>query len=91
LSDARSHFSFMGVSLLHCAGFRGDQNSVAKLALLKCGESNLGHLFGKATDLDAHAKSADLQAFIRVAGRLLERQAVIRKWSMVSELTGTNR
>jgi quinol monooxygenase YgiN len=39
-----------------------------------------------ATDLDAHAKSAHLLAFIRVAGHLLERPAVIRKWSMVSEL-----
>ena len=44
----------------------------------------------KATDLDAHAESAHLQAFIRVAGHLLERPAVIRKWSMVSELNGTN-
>ena len=47
--------------------------------------------WNKATDLDAHAKSAHLQAFIRIAGHLLERPAEIRKWRMVSELRDTNR
>jgi quinol monooxygenase YgiN len=32
-----------------------------------------------ATDLDAHAKSAHLQAFARVAGHQLERPAEIKK------------
>ena len=36
-------------------------------------------------DLDAHAKSAHLQAFARSAGPLLERPAEITKWIMVSE------
>lgn len=40
----------------------------------------------KPTDLDAHAKSAHIQAFTNKAGQLLERPAQIRKWSMVSEL-----
>ena len=44
-----------------------------------------------ATVLDAHAKSAHLQAFTRVAGHLLERPAEIKKWSMVSELREANR
>jgi quinol monooxygenase YgiN len=47
--------------------------------------------WNKSTDLDAHAKSAHLQAFTRIAGHLLERPAEIRKWSMVSELRDTNR
>jgi len=38
-------------------------------------------------DLDAHAKSAHLQAFARSAGPLLERPAQITKWIMVSELS----
>ena len=45
----------------------------------------------KASDLDAHAKSAHVQEFTRIAGHLLERPAQIRKWIMVSELKGTNR
>jgi quinol monooxygenase YgiN len=45
----------------------------------------------RPADLDAHAKSPHLQTFTRVAGRLLERPAEIRKWSMVSELGGTSR
>jgi quinol monooxygenase YgiN len=44
----------------------------------------------KAADLDAHAKSAHLQAFARIAAHLLERPAEISKWIMVSEL-GDNR
>ena len=40
----------------------------------------------KASDLDAHAKSAHVQEFTRIAGHLLERPAQIRKWIMVSEL-----
>ena len=40
----------------------------------------------KAADLDAHAKSIHLQAFIKTVGHLLERPAEIRKWKMVSEL-----
>lgn len=47
--------------------------------------------WNKSTDLDAHANSAHLQAFTRIAGHLLERPAEIRKWSMVSELRDTNR
>jgi hypothetical protein len=39
-----------------------------------------------ASDLDAHAKSAHVQEFTRIAGQLLERPAQIRKWIMVSEL-----
>lgn len=45
----------------------------------------------KATDLDAHPRSVHLQAFTRIAVHLLERPAEIRKWNMVSELSGTNR
>ena len=44
-----------------------------------------------AADLDAHAKSAHLQAFAKTAGRLLERPAEISKWIMVSELRDNNR
>jgi quinol monooxygenase YgiN len=44
----------------------------------------------RATDLDAHAKSPHLKAFTRVVGGLLERPAEIRKWSMISELSGTS-
>jgi quinol monooxygenase YgiN len=44
----------------------------------------------QAADLDAHAKSAHIQAFTRIADQLLERPAEIRKWSMVSEFKGTN-
>jgi len=40
----------------------------------------------EATDLHAHAKSAHVQAFNKIAGHLLERPAEIRKWSMISEL-----
>ena len=40
----------------------------------------------KAADLDAHAKSAHVQAFAKIAGPLLERPAEISKWIMVSEL-----
>jgi quinol monooxygenase YgiN len=40
----------------------------------------------KAADLDAHAKSAHIQAFAKIAGQLLERPAEIKKWIMVSEL-----
>ena len=43
-----------------------------------------------ATDLDAHAKSAHVQAFDMIAGHLLERPAEIRKWSMTSELGDTD-
>lgn len=39
-----------------------------------------------AANLDAHAKSAHIQEFLRIAGHLLERPADIRKWRMVSEL-----
>ena len=45
----------------------------------------------KAADLDAHAESVHLEAFVRIAGHLLERPAEIRKWRMVSELNATNR
>jgi quinol monooxygenase YgiN len=45
----------------------------------------------KADDLDAHAKSAHLQAFSRIARHLLERPAEIRKWIMVSELKDCTR
>ena len=41
--------------------------------------------WSEVADLDAHAKSAHLQEFARIAGRLLERPAEISKWSMVSE------
>jgi quinol monooxygenase YgiN len=41
----------------------------------------------KAADLDAHAKSAHIQAFAKIAGQLLERPAEIKKWIMVSELS----
>jgi len=44
----------------------------------------------EATDLDAHAKSAQVQAFNRVAGHLLKCPAEIRKWSMISELGDTD-
>jgi len=44
----------------------------------------------KASDLDAHAKSAHVQEFTRIVGHLLGRPAQIRKWIMVSELKGTN-
>ena len=47
--------------------------------------------WNEATDLDAHARSAHLQEFTRIAGHLLERPAEIGKWSMVSELRDTNR
>ena len=40
-----------------------------------------------AADLDAHAMSAHLQTFARIAGPLLERPAEISKWMMVSELS----
>ena len=43
----------------------------------------------EAADLDAHAKSAQIQAFTRIAGQLLERPAEIRRWSMVSEFKGS--
>ena len=45
----------------------------------------------KADDLDAHAKSAHLQAFTRIARDLLERPAEIGRWIMVSELKDSNR
>jgi len=45
----------------------------------------------EADDLDAHAKSAHLQAFTRIARDLLERPADIKKWIMVSEFKGSNR
>ena len=41
-----------------------------------------------AEDLDAHAKAAPLQTFVRIAGSLLERPAEISKWRMVSEPSG---
>jgi quinol monooxygenase YgiN len=40
-----------------------------------------------AADLDAHAKAAPLQTFVRIAASLLERPAEISKWIMVSELS----
>jgi quinol monooxygenase YgiN len=42
-------------------------------------------------DLDAHAKAAPLQTFVRIAGSLLERPAEISKWMMVSELSNGSR
>jgi quinol monooxygenase YgiN len=42
-------------------------------------------------DLDAHAKSAHLQAFGKIAGEVLERPATITKWKMVSDLADTDR
>jgi quinol monooxygenase YgiN len=44
----------------------------------------------KPTDLDAHAKSAHIQAFTKIADQLLERPTEIRKWSMVSEFKSTD-
>jgi quinol monooxygenase YgiN len=38
-----------------------------------------------AADLDAHAKAAALQTFVKTAGPLLERPAEISKWIMVSK------
>ena len=43
----------------------------------------------RTTDLEAHAKSPHVQTFTSVAGRLLESPTEIRKWSMVSELSGS--
>jgi quinol monooxygenase YgiN len=40
-----------------------------------------------SADLDAHSKAAPLQAFVRIAGSLLERPAEVSKWIMVSELS----
>lgn len=45
----------------------------------------------KPPDLDAHAKSAHLQEFGRIAGHLLEGPADIRKWIMVSERRDSER
>jgi quinol monooxygenase YgiN len=44
-----------------------------------------------SADLDAHAKSAHLQAFGKIAGEILERPAAITKWKMVSDLADVNR
>lgn len=43
--------------------------------------------WNKVADLDAHAKSAHLQAFTKNTAHLLESRAEITKWSTVSELS----
>jgi quinol monooxygenase YgiN len=44
-----------------------------------------------AEDLDAHAKAAPLQTFVRIAGALLERPAEVSKWMMLSGTSGESR
>lgn len=44
-----------------------------------------------AAALDAHAKSAHLQAFGKAAAQLLERPTEIKKWDMVSDLAQHSR
>ncbi|HUK31511.1 MAG TPA: putative quinol monooxygenase, partial [Candidatus Acidoferrum sp.] len=44
-----------------------------------------------SADLDAHAKSAHLQAFGKIASEILERPTAITKWKMVSDLADANR
>jgi len=43
-----------------------------------------------ASDLDAHAKTVHIQEFVRAAGGLLERPAIITKWTMISDLEQTH-
>ena len=54
-------------------------------------QENPAHFFiyenwNSAADLDAHARSAHLQAFRKTIGPFLERPADITKWIMVSDL-----
>ncbi|HWY58471.1 MAG TPA: putative quinol monooxygenase [Terriglobales bacterium] len=53
------------------------QDNAARFAMYESWET--------AADLDAHAKAAPLQTFVKTAGALLERPAEISKWIMVSE------